>query len=91
MAIYDECAEIYRERMELYLLRTDVDGNRDDDHLIWQGIVKAIKTHVQKNYPETPNILCWHCKEELPYTTVEYDSGTRVEVCLVCGFNVERE
>lgn len=87
MSIYEECADIYREYMDPLIERPHL----DNDHLIWQAMVNAVKAHVQKNYPETLNILCWHCKEELPYTTVEYDSGTKVEVCLVCGFNVERE
>lgn len=93
MAIYDECDDIYREYMEPYLKcdcgHSHAECSSDDDHLIWQGLVKAIKTYVEKNYPDTPYLDCWHCKESLPHTPITYDSGVEVTVCVVCGFAYE--
>ena len=89
MAIYDECSDIYMAHMKPYLDRSDMEGSRDDDYLVWQSMVKAVKAYVEKNYPDTPHMDCWHCKESLPHTTIAYDSGVEVTVCVVCGFNYE--
>ena len=89
MAIYDECGEIWETYMKPYNERADMEGSRDDDYLVWQGMVKAIKLYVEKNYPDTPYLDCWHCKESLPHTAITYDSGVEVTVCVVCGFAYE--
>ena len=86
MAIYDECSDIYMAHM---IYRSNMEGSRDDDYIVWQSIVKAVKAYVEKNYPDTPHMDCWHCKESLPHTAIAYDSGVEVTVCVVCGFAYE--
>jgi len=87
MSVYAECQDIWSEYLDPYYY----DGDYDPDFLsrVRSKAESKIRQYVKEYYPDNPYTFCDSCKQASPYTTITYDSGLKVDVCIVCGFGVE--